>query len=212
MRIRAVIILLFSMMFINQWTLEGNQNIHFFTSKSHNFVWFRIYKVASTTIRGHLNKNVPDLVHHARKHFPMNYNKGFKFAFVRNPWARAVSCYFGKVVTKNSEAYKECFDKDFEFFIDFINRTDLKKADKHIRLQKCMLPLKKLDFIGKLENFENDFEYVCNKIGIPYEKKHANKSNHKHYSTYYNNRTRKIIAKKYKADIKAFGYQFETPD
>ena len=61
-----------------------------------------------------------------------------------------------------------------------------------------------------MENFAKDFEYVCQKIGVSYDSlPYRHKTAHRHYSTYYNERTRKIIARKYKADIKAFGYAFE---
>ena len=40
------------------------------------------------------------------------------------------------------------------------------------------------DFIGKLENFENDMKSVCKNIKIKFKNIHINKSNRKKYQEY----------------------------
>lgn len=184
-------------------------------SDVHKFVWFRVAKVGSTTVKDVFRK------HHVLMPFrsekfkfnPSRYKDYFKFAFVRNPWSRVVSCYCQKVEEKNPNwafYYGECFDKGFEYFVEFIRKKNLATADKHIRLQTKLIPINKVDFIGRLENFDADFQHVLNVIGIKNVRiPKKNPSTHAHYSTYYNDRTREIIRKLYKADIEAFGYEFE---
>jgi hypothetical protein len=144
---------------------------------------------------------------------PLKYSNYFKFGFVRNPWARIVSCYFNKVVSKEKRmsGFKECFGKDFDYFVDFINRTDLSTANRHIKLQTKLLPLTHIDFIGRLENFDKDMGHIGKVLGLRIVKvSKQNKTKHLHYSQYYTERTKRIIAEKYKEDIEAFGYTFET--
>lgn len=181
-------------------------------SDSHRFVWFRVAKVGTRSILYVLNEHhVPlDVNDYEILYNPKDYQGYFKFAFVRNPWDRVVSAYCNKVLTKGHPAFKECFDKGFEYFVDFIASKDLRHADAHIRLQTSLIPVDEMDFIGRLENFDEDLNHVMEKIGIEEVAiPRNNPSEHEHYSHYYTARTKRIIAEKYKRDIKVFGYKFD---
>ena len=65
------------------------------------------------------------------------------------------------------------------------------------------------NFVGRCEDMQYDFDYVCGKLGLGNVKlpiREATK--HKHYTECYDDETRSIVAKKYAKDIEYFGYEF----
>lgn len=148
----------------------------------------------------------------------------FKFAFVRNPYERLYSCWWSKfgqhhsydklTCTYGVEQYISHGDEvmSFENFVkNVIGNCDVSdhKTNAHYASLVSLFPRKKLDFIGRVENLQEDFDIICDKIGIPHQDlPHQNKSRYKHYTEYYDDETRAIVAEKYAKDIEYFGYKF----
>jgi hypothetical protein len=133
------------------------------------------------------------------KKFPTCKNY-FAFTFVRNPWDRFVSCWFFKKYNARHTIPKNLPLK--EFLLNIL-ATDQKTQHSYIR------GFTNNSFVGRFESLQEDFNMVCDKIGIPQQKlPHTNKTNHKHYAEYYDDETRKIVAEKYARDIEYFGYKF----
>lgn len=121
----------------------------------------------------------------------------FKFTFVRNPWDRTISEYFyrrkkGSVAT------------DFKSWLKSMSRDSWA-----IGLQSNWLQDKNFDFIGRFENLQEDFEFVCQQINYPkVELPHMNSTSHEHYSTYYDEETKEIVREWHQKDIEKFNYDF----
>ena len=64
------------------------------------------------------------------------------------------------------------------------------------------------DFIGKLENFEENMKLVCRNLQIRFKKIHINKSKRQTYQEYYNNIAKNIVGDIYRNDIDNFKYYF----
>ena len=72
-----------------------------------------------------------------------------------------------------------------------------------------------LDFLIRYENLQSDYGSVCERIGLPRSElpslKTKSRPEQRHYSTYYDDRTRELVAKMYHRHIEHFGYRFEEP-
>jgi chondroitin 4-sulfotransferase 11 len=149
-----------------------------------------------------------------------NFQNYFKFAFVRNPWDRAVSAYsFFKTGTfsENTKRWGERHLADYPDFGSFVkgwlNPDIIFKTSKAFMPQYvfvCDKALKpQVDFLGHYEHLQRDFETIRERLGIQAELQHLNASRRKDYREYYTKETRDIIAELYRKDIEIFGYDFD---
>jgi hypothetical protein len=160
----------------------------------------------------------------------------FKWAFVRKPWDRLVSAY-----EYSADVYKPKYKYPFERLIKdmwkkrniFKGRTNYKLIEtwnneafelygkKELALTPQYLFLEidgkiVVDFVGRFENLNLDFKYVCKKLGQPYKLEHKNRSADQYirdikldYQEYYTKELRDMAGDIYARDIELFGYKFE---
>lgn len=209
--------------------IKKNQNLNMVFSEKKKIVYFKMAKVASSSIKQELVKTIPDLVSRTNKPIPDqttfkvwinkinddDFLKYFRFTFVRNPFDRAVSLYryFFEMVKFNPEL-KKYKDKKLSFY-EFLTNKELRTVksiqfhefpQSKVKFENKLL----INFVGKFENINKDWEYVCNKVKIPYSKLPVtNATKHKHYSEYYNKETISIIEERYQQDLILFNYRFE---
>ena len=131
------------------------------------------------------------------------------FCTVRNPFDRIVSEYI-YIHNGYNMSRSPLPDLDFPTFV----KRDLIESLAFPYHSQCQIafintPINHVDYIIKFENLQEDFNIVCDKIGIPKQQlPHKNPTKHKHYTEYYDDETREIVAKKYARDIEYFGYEF----
>ena len=169
------------------------------------------------------NKNF--LINSFNGHLPLQILKKFEeykdkpvVTFVRNPFSRIVSNYFEclrdtnhtKILGLNSKTTFEDFldivkQKDYWFtmpMIDWIGKQNLKE----------------IDFIGKIENFEEDVYLMNKKLNINIKPKHHNHNNSigtkysppNYINFFKKKKTIDIVNNLYKDDLEIFNYDFDS--
>lgn len=130
------------------------------------------------------------------------WEESYKFSFVRNPWDRIVSFFHWD---RDHRKFCHLCTPFSEYAFDFIDG----KRTHHLSCIEWLGDVN-LDFIGRFENMQEDYNYVCDQIGA--EKKelpHIHQSRRRHYSYYYDDNLRDLVAEKWKKDIEIFGYEYE---
>jgi len=161
------------------------------------------------------------------------WDEYFSFAFVRNPWERLVSWYamidrhrrelplhkrwrrapFDTEIWNQVVAKGKTFDAFIEHCTEVVwdkgcyksfafNQIDyLTDADGRMLVTE----------VGRFETLAEDAERVLARLGVAVTLPRKNPSAHGHYSEWYDDRLRDIVAERFARDIAAFGYRFERP-
>lgn len=154
------------------------------------------------------------------------WNSYYKFAFVRNPWDHILSFYLflkdhgikqflnniqkGKDLSYNRSAYNIIIKAKKYSFKDFVYYYFTEKNDTpFLEYISGKNSKKLLDFVGKFENLQTDFNRICDRLNIKRNQlPHLNKTAHDGYVEYYDNKTKGIVEKYCKEIIDNFGYKF----
>lgn len=131
------------------------------------------------------------------------WNDYFKFTVVRNPWDRIVSdLHFCK--------NKGFVDQNLTVKQDVIKNFKSVQRWKSPCVDWITLNGEnQMDMVLRFENLQHDFQTLCDKLNINATLPMTNISKHKHYTEYYDDETRQMVAEKYAKDIEMFGYKFE---
>ncbi len=162
---------------------------------------------------------------------PIRSKQWLTFTFVRNPFARLVSCYESKYHEDRArhsiaihrgyldyDYYLDGYireDKGFAYFINQIMRIPYPMEDFHFCSQyhrfigKNGKPL--VNFIGRVERLKADYEPLRQKYGFDPLRRY-NKVDYGDWRDYYTTKLAKKVYRKYKKDVQYFGYEQEYRD
>ena len=194
-------------LFLNQ----PRYHVTFLHSKK--LLWFRVAKVCSQTIRRTF-KQIPRekvRIYYWYLYDHNRYSEYYKVAFVRNPWDRVISAWNDKVLKNNyfrfeSEDYEKY--RDLKVFLRHLESSDLMRKDQHLQLQTSLIDMKRIDYLGRFETFNDDFTLFCREFDICYSPTILNQKEHDHYKNYYDGETRRMVFRLYRDDIDQLGYSF----
>ncbi len=221
-----------------KYALKGELlvGLNYYRDEQQRVAYMVVPKAACSSIRVSMLRrdDIPDdqsvhlIKNNLRQQQPFRDEGWFTFSFVRNPFERLVSCYEGKyhdTFERNARARQQGFfdfdkylngymqeDKGFEHFVRQVVSLPFRLANPHFRSQYQLLigkdgkPL--VDYIGKVENIENDYEAIRVRYGFA-PLKHYNKFNYGDWRDYYTTALARRVYRKYKKDVEYFGYEQE---
>lgn len=190
-------------------------------------VFIHIPRTAGTSISRHIHPQASRMyLAHATASFvkyqldmtgPAVWDKLFTFAFVRNPWERLVSWYlFYRRHRKGRKVlpFHDFIQRDSMIMGSFAHNgwTDTNLWSQAIFLTDNATPSGNImvDFVGKYENIDEDFAYICSKLELPMHIRKKNNVAAYNYKDYYTDEDAARVEKLCAWEIKQFGYKFET--
>lgn len=184
-------------------------------SHEHRFVWFRVAKVGTRTVLGHLERSgvTLDVSHAMRMRYPTEaFADYYAFAFVRHPLDRFISAWRDKVVDHNYWGFEpDQLERlqQLEAFAEWVaNRdlTDLTTCDQHLTPQVRAIDLTQVDHLGRMESFDDDFAVVCRRLGLPEAEVELRNSSSRGGSEEVSDEVRERVAELYRLDFQVLGY------
>lgn len=146
------------------------------------------------------------------------YRGLFKCAIVRNPWDLQVSSWH-HIRREKPEVLADV--RDFGDFLrlkfdperpyDYMLDTSAELQHEYIvDLQGRVI----VDFIGRYERLAQDFDTICQRIGIrtpdlPHLRRACERED---YRRYYDDRLAEMVAQHYRRDLDLLGYRFDPTD
>lgn len=153
-----------------------------------------------------------------------------RFAFVRNPFDRLVSCYRSKIVFEPTPSQPHHLYAGYYFdlptnvpFDDFARRVAKipdALADAHFKSQHALLydgGELVVDDVGRFERFEADWQPLAARHGLEPTLEASNESTrkdgvHDDYRHYYTEELATLVYERYRKDVHTFGYEAEYAD
>jgi chondroitin 4-sulfotransferase 11 len=189
---------------------------------AHRCIFIHIPKTGGTSIARALfntgSRHVPCVEY--EKANRRKFRRYFKFAFVRNPWDRLLSAYhFLKRggLSSDDRAWAEnnlAASHSFEQFVhEWVNEINI-NSWVHFRPQVSFITdasgRMAMDYVGRIEHIDADFELICQRIGVSVLLPRLNKVEKEHYAAAYSMEMIEIVRKAYERDIEWLNYSFTS--
>ena len=145
----------------------------------------------------------------AKQLYSKQWDDYMKIAIVRNPWDWLVSLYHSHSSRRSGHGQIS--------WQNYISNPRLVSHEQNTVVQSEIIG-DEIDFILRFENLAQDFRTLCTKLNIKRELPYFDAKSgrlggkYQHYSKYYDNYLRDLVAYKHAIDIKRFNYEFESQD
>jgi Sulfotransferase family len=150
---------------------------------------------------------------------PETWSSYFKFSITRNPWDRALSFFFwdrrqDSTLVPQKRLYHSLgvplddFTPVKQKFVAFIKCRTLESNDAFYVMDDQLCT----DFVIRYEHLDEDCQEVCKRTGLPPFQiprlKTGIRKDKRHYSEYFDDEAREIVADLHRNDIRFFNYRF----
>lgn len=206
-------------------------------SETKNFLFVHVQKTAGTSLtqllEPHCLRHPPSRIaklasdlrllpwrsHRFRIHDPLRraqavlpadvYSGLYKFAFVRNPWARLVSWYEYILRSDGHHRRRRVAGMGgFEAFVDAYTANPRRSQWAMLCDRDGKLGV---DFVGRLETLDADVAGLCQRLGIEGQSlPHSNRAEKRDWREYYTPASIGMVRQRWATEVEAFGYAFET--
>ncbi len=200
----------------------------------HRCLHVHVPKTAGQAIRAFLGEGVPNLevfpvpvpfsdagrrgthltAREMRAHDPEGWwERYFSFAFVRNPWDRAVSEHCWRLRQRDR---RMAFDTLKDFLRAALEGWEFQHGDRrHLLPQKAYVTSAEgeviVDWVGRFESLHEGMEEVCGRLGIPFDGLdgvNASGREARDTAQWYDGESRRLVEELWGEDIAFFGYEF----
>lgn len=214
---------------------------------SRSFLYFEIPKAGCSSIKRTLqllelpSQTVPPLDVHDKALSPLKgpLSSGmsfaqifqsprlFRFALVRNPYCRALSCYLDKIVAETTErqwhqrllGFEQEEPISFRKFLQAIHQIDDRSRDMHWRSQAGLINDRRIDYhyLGGFEHFRRDLSYALEQIGCDWAAEmlqdlRAHRTDAAaRLQEFFGDAEVTLVQRIYRVDFVRYGYSFELP-
>lgn len=134
----------------------------------------------------------------------------YKFSFVRNPWARAFS-WFRNVMDDPNHRAKHQVPDDCSFGDFLKNHSDQWAMRPQLHWLEAKDGSIPLDFVGRFENLNQDFEIVGERLGLEDKSLPTlmmREGERPSYVSHYDSELEELVRARYEKEIDHFEYQF----
>lgn len=181
----------------------------------HDFVFIHINKTAGTSIEQALGLRFEHktALEKRAELGAARWAKRFTFSFVRNPWDRIVSLYHYRIKTNTTGLGDHPIP-----FPEWVRRTFGEQDPAYYNSPRMLMPQWRwladdedrllVDFVGRFETLEADFQTVCDRIGRTAALPHLKPTRRGPYTEYYDPETAEVVRRWFHVDIEHFGYDF----
>lgn len=131
----------------------------------------------------------------------------FKFCFVRNPYERLVS-FFRHIEKLQTHPYHQRV-KNWGGFPGLVENLEELAEPSQLSYTLDREGRPSMDFVGRLENIDRDYEIVAKRLGLEAQLPHRNANPGGRWRDFYTDALRRQVRRYYDEDFVEFGYADE---